>query len=160
MFLDLPSYTAFHTILSLIAIVAGIVAVAGLFGRERQPVWNTLFLTSAALTSITGFGFPYLRLMPAHVIGVLSIIVLAVAALARYRFQLRGPWRRIYGVSAVTGLYFLVFVLIAQAFLKVAALNALAPTQSEPPFAVAQGITFVLFVALGIAVARRRPAGP
>lgn len=157
MFLDLPSFTAFHTALSLIAIVAGIVVVAGLFGRERQPVWTGLFLASALLTSATGFGFPAAQIMPAHVVGVLSLIAVAAAGAARYRFRLAGIWRRVYAINAVAVLYFLVFVLIAQAFLKVGLLNELAPTLSEPPFAIAQGIALAFFLLVGIAAVLRRP---
>jgi hypothetical protein len=157
MFLDLPAYIAFHTALSLIAIVAGIVVVAGLFGRERQPAWTALFLASALLTDLTGFGFPAAQVMPSHVVGVLSLIAVAAAGAARYRFRLAGIWRRVYAINAVAVLYFLVFVLIAQAFLKVGLLNELAPTLSETPFAVAQGIALGFFLLVGIAAALRRP---
>lgn len=157
MILDLPSFTAFHTALSLIAIVAGIVVVAGLFGHERQPVWTGLFLASALLTDLTGFGFPAAQVMPSHVIGVLSLIAVVAAGAARYRFRLAGIWRRVYAINAVAALYFLVFVLIAQAFLKVGLLNELAPSLSEPPFAIAQGVALVFFLLVGIAAARRRP---
>ena len=81
--------------------------------------------------------------------------MLAVAVLARYAFRLAGAWRRTYVVTAMIALYLNVFVLIAQAFQKVPALKAMAPTQSEPPFLVTQLVDMVLFVVFTIVAARR-----
>jgi hypothetical protein len=109
-------------------------------------------------TSLTGFGFPFDHLLPSHVVGILSLLILTLAIVARYAFRLAGPWRRAYVISATLALYFNVFVLVIQAFLKVPALRVLAPHQTEPPFAVAQGAVLVAFLALGgLATARWRP---
>jgi hypothetical protein len=112
--------------------------------------WTAVFLVITALTSLTGFFFPFHKLLPSHILGVLSLIVLAIAVPARYVYHLAGGWRRIYVITAVLALYFNFFVLIAQLFQKVPPLKALAPTQSEPPFLVAQTCALVLFIVLGI----------
>jgi hypothetical protein len=139
-----------HTLLSLIGIVAGFVAVFGLLSAQRRDGWTAVFLATTVLTSVTGFFLPAARLMPSHVVGIISLVVLAIAILARYAYHLAGAWRWIYVVTAVISLYLNFFVLIAQAFLKVPALKALAPTGSEPPFLVAQVAGLILFVVLGI----------
>jgi uncharacterized membrane protein SirB2 len=110
---------------------------------------------STALTSVTGFGFPFDHLLPPHKVGIISLVVLTIAVFARYKFHLAGSWRWIYGVGAVLALYFNVFVLVVQLFLKVPALKAMAPTQSEPPFVAAQLIVLALFIALGIFAVKR-----
>ena len=147
----LPIFTTVHVIISLIGIGSGVVVVFGMLNAKRLDGWTAVFLASTLLTSLTGFGFPFTHLLPSHVVGLLSIVVLGVAILARYTFRLAGAWRGIYAIGAVVALYFNVFVLIVQLFQKVPALKALAPTQSEPPFAVTQLVVLALFVALGIA---------
>jgi len=108
---------------------------------------------------VTGFGFPFDHLLPSHKVGILSLLILTIAILARYGLRLAGAWRGVYVVSATVALYFNVFVAVVQAFLKVPALKALAPHQTEPPFAVAQGAVLIAFVVLGGLAARRwRPA--
>jgi hypothetical protein len=104
---------------------------------------------------VTGYGFPFLHLLPSHVVGAISLVVLAVAIYARYARHLAGGWRGTYVIGAVIALYLNVFVLVVQSFLKVPALHALAPTQSEPPFAVAQLVVLVLFLVLGTLAVRR-----
>jgi len=153
MFLGLSTLTWVHTLLSLAGIVAGIVVLAGLLSSRRRDGWSALFLASAVATSATGFLLPAAAFGPSHWVGVISLAVLAIAILARYGFGLAGVWRRIYAVGAVVALYFLVFVAVAQLFGKVPALHALAPTQSEPPFAMAEGAVLVLFVVLAVAAA-------
>ena len=153
MFLGLSTFTWVHTLLSLVGIASGLVVVKGLFSSQRLDSWTALFLASAVATSATGFFLPADRFMPSHWVGVISLVVLALAILARYSLHLAGAWRRIYAVGAVLTLYFLVFVGVAQLFAKVPALRALAPTQSEPPFAIAEGVVLVLFVALTVAAA-------
>jgi hypothetical protein len=123
--------------------------VCGLFKGNRMDGWTAVFLATTALTSLTSFFFPFHKLLPSHILGVLSLIVLAIAVPARYVYRLAGGWRRIYVITAVL-LYFNFFVLIAQLFEKVPPLKALAPTQSEPPFLVAQTCALVLFIILGI----------
>jgi hypothetical protein len=152
-------FTAFHTLLSILALVAGFFAVAGLFGPNRQRAWTAIFLITAIATSVTGFGFQSAGLMPSHYVGIIALVVLAAVLAARYLFGLAGAWRWIYAAGMVLSLYFLIFVTIAQAFAKIPALQAMAPTQSEPPFAIAQGIVLVVFLALTIAAALKfRPA--
>ena len=153
MFLGLSTFTWVHTLLSLVGIASGLVVVKGLLSSQRLDGWTALFLASAVATSATGFFLPADRFMPSHWVGVISLVVLALAIFARYSLHLAGAWRRIYAVGAVLTLYFLVFVGVAQLFAKVPALRALAPTQSEPPFAIAEGVVLVLFVALTVAAA-------
>jgi hypothetical protein len=145
-----PTFTLVHVLLSLIGIVSGFVVVFGLLAARRLDGWTALFLASTVATSVTGFGFPFHRLMPSHIVGIISLLVLAVAIVARYARHLAGPWRWIYVVGAVLSLYLNFFVLIVQAFQKVPALRAVAPTQSEPPFVVAQVVALVMFVVFGI----------
>jgi hypothetical protein len=150
----------FHTIMSLIAIVVGFVVLAGLIRNQLPALWTEVFLATAVITSATGFLFPFTGFLPSHGVGVLALLVLAVTLLAQYSFHFAGAWRWLYAAGIVTSLYFLVFVGIVQAFLKVPALNRLAPTQGEPPFAIAQGIALVAFIAVGVLAARAfRPAG-
>jgi len=134
-----------------VGIGSGLVVVYGLIAAKRLDVWTALFLLSTVLTSVTGFFFPVERFLPSHAVGILSLLVLAVAIFARYNRHLAGAWRPTYVVSAVVALYFNVFVLIAQLFLKVPALKALAPTQSEPPFLLTQLVVMAVFVGLAIA---------
>lgn len=148
----MSTLTLIHVVLSLIGILAGFVVVYGLFKGNPMDRWTVLFLATTILTSITGFFFPFQKLLPWHILGILSLLVLAIAIAipARYVYHLAGGWRRTYVITAVIALYFNVFVLIAQLFQKVPTLKALAPTQSEPPFLVAQTCALVLFIVLGI----------
>ena len=144
-----------HVAISVVGLGSGFVVLAGLMRGQRLDGWTALFLGSTLLTSLSGFPLPADHLMPSHIVGVISVVVLVVAIVARYPRGLAGPWRSIYVVTALIALYLNVFVAVVQAFLKVPALTALAPTQSEPPFAVAQLIVLALFVALTVAAARR-----
>ena len=153
MILGLQPFTFVHVLISLLGIVSGFVVLFGLLNAKRLEGWTALFLVTTVATSVTGFGFPIDIILPSHIVGIISLVVLAVAILARYAFRLAGPWRWIYVIGAGIALYLNVFVLIVQLFRKVPALNALAPTQSEPPFAIAQGATLVVFVAAVIAAA-------
>jgi hypothetical protein len=149
------TFTSVHVILSLIGILAGLVVV--LFGLLRsQPLsgWTALFLATTVLTSLTGFLFPFERLLPSHIVGIISLVVLAAALVALYVRRLAGSWRWIYVTGAVSALYLNAFVGVVQAFQKLPVLNALAPTQSEPPFVIAQIVVLLLFVVLGIAAVR------
>jgi len=160
MFLGLTAFTWVHTILSLVALIAGIVVVAGLLASHTLDGWTALYLATAVATNVTGFFFfPGTGFDAAQVVGVISSVALALAILARYVFHFRGAWRWIYAVGAVVGLYFLVFVAVAQAFGKVPALHALAPTQSEPPFAITQLVVLVVFLVLAIVAALKFQRG-
>jgi hypothetical protein len=156
--MSLATYTLIHVIISLIGIGSGLVVLFAMFGGKRLDGITALFLATTALTSLTGFGFPFEHVTPGIVLGILSLIVLAIAIPARYSLRMVGKWRVIYVVTAVTALYFNCFVLIAQSFLKIPALHALAPKGNEPPFAIGQGILLVLFIVAGIrAVKKFRP---
>jgi hypothetical protein len=157
--MSLATYTLIHVVLSLVGIGSGLVVLFGLLAGKRLGGWTGLFLTTTVATSVTGFGFPFDHFLPSHAVGILSLMVLALAILALYSFHLAGAWRRIYATCAVISLYLNVFVLVVQAFEKVPGLRALAPTQSEPPFAIAQLLVLALFVALGIAAAKKFRSG-
>jgi hypothetical protein len=157
MILGMPiaTYTFIHVLISLIGIVSGLVILYGMLKNNPMNRLTAIFLITTALTSITGFGFPFTGVTPAIKLGVLSLIVLAVAALARYALHMKSTWRKMYAVAASVALYFNVFVLVVQSFEKIPALHTLAPTQKEPPFAVAQLVVLVVFVALTILAAKR-----
>jgi len=148
----------FHVVISLIGIVSGLVVVYGLVTGKPHGGWTVVFLTTTVLTSVTGFPLPATQLLPSHVVGIISLLLLAAAIVALYVYHLDGPWRRIYVASAVMALYLNVFVGVVQSFQKLAFLKPLAPTQSEPIFVAAQVAVLVLFIALGIlAMIRFRP---
>lgn len=152
---DPTTLVGFHTWLSLVAMVAGVPMAAGFLKGDIPRASSRVFLWTALATSATGFLFPFTGFLPSHAIGVISLGVLVPAALALHGFGLRGLWRMFFAIAAMIGLYLLVFVAIAQAFLKVPALRALAPTQAEPPFAIAEGIAFLIFAGATGMVARR-----
>ena len=151
----MSTFTWVHTALSVAALIAGLIVVIGLFSSKTLGGWTAIFLATAIATSATGFGFPFQSFGASHWIGVISLVVLVLAVLARYVLLYAGAWRWLYAVCTVVAFYFLVFVLIAQAFKKVPALAALAPTLSEPPFAIAQVVAMVIFVVIAVATARK-----
>ena len=142
-------YTLVHVVISLIGIITGLVVLGGLLSNKRLDGWTGLFLLTTIVTNVTGYGFPVDRVLPSHIVGAISLVALAIALLARYRHHLAGGWRKTYVITAVLSLYLNVFVLIVQTFQKVPALRELAPTQSEPPFAISQLIVLVMFGVLG-----------
>jgi len=156
----LSAFTFFHVVISLVAIASGFVIVYGLLTSKRLDGWTALFLATTVATSVTGFMFPARHLTPGHVLGIISLIVLTFAIVARYRYRLVGGWRRTYAITAVTALYFNVFVLIAQLFEKVPALKELAPTQSEAPFKIAQLVALLVFAALATRAAMKFHSEP
>ena len=155
--LSLPVFTMVHVIISLIAIVAGLVVMSGLLGSKPMPAMTAIFLLFTILTSATGFLFPFTQLLPSHMVGILSLVLLAIACIALYGMRLAGAWRPVYVVTAMISLYLNVFVLVIQSFLKVPALHALAPSvpPAGPVFAVVQGIVLVFFVLVIIGAWRR-----
>jgi hypothetical protein len=155
MIFGMTYYTFFHVLISLIGIVSGLIVLAGLLNSDRKDGWTLIFLITTVATSLTGFGFPYNGFTPAIGVGIISMIFLIAAIAARYPYHLAGSWRWIYVISAVVSLYLNVFVLVVQSFLKIPSLNALAPTGTEPPFAIAQGIVLVLFIIAGFLSLRR-----
>ncbi len=149
MFAGFTAFTWFHTIISLVMLVAGFAMMFGMFRSEGRRGWTALFLLLGVLTSATGFGFPFDKLLPSHYTGILSLIVLAIAILSRYVFHLAEPWRWIFVITAMIAFYLDAFVFVTQLFLKVPALHALAPLAPDvpqPPFAIAQGVVLLVFV--------------
>ena len=153
--LSVGAFTTLHVIISLIGLASGVLAVAAMLGDKRPGPWTAVFLCSTILTSATGFLFHSAKIGPPHVVGVLSLVVLALACAALYGFHLKGVWRTVYVVTALVALYFNAFVGVVQAFDKIAPLKALAPTGSEPPFLVAQLAVLALFVLLGVLATKR-----
>ena len=158
--LSIENFTILHTAISLIAIASGVIVLAGMLRARKLPGWTALFLVTTVLTSVTGFMFPINGLTPGIVIGLISIVILAIALMALYLKNLSGAWRWIYVVTALIALYFNVFVLIVQSFQKVQALQRLAPTQSEPPFLIVQGVALIAILVLGTQAARKFRPGP
>jgi hypothetical protein len=145
----------FHVLISLIGIVSGLVVLYGLLTGRPFGAWTALFLAATIVTSVTGFPLPPFGLTPGRVLGVISLVLLALAVAALYGFRLVGAWRWIYLGSAVAALYFNVFVGVVQSFQKLAFLKPLAPTQSEPPFLVTQVVVLAVFIAVGVLAAMR-----
>jgi hypothetical protein len=152
--LSIATFTLWHVVISLLGIIFGFVALAEMIGGKPSSVGTVLFLVFTILTSATGFLFPFTSFDPARVVGLISLIALALALLARYGRHLAGAWRIVYVVTAVLALYLNVFVAVVQAFQKIPALHALAPKGSEPPFVVVQSIVLLAFVGLGYIAAR------
>ena len=151
-------YTIIHTLISLVAIFTGIVVLFGMLAGNRLDCWTKWFLTTAVLTTVTGFFFPFHGFTPAIGLGIISLPFLAVTIFARYSKHLAGAWRWIYVIGAVICLYFNLFVLVVQLFEKVPALHAMAQTQTESPFKLTQLAVLVLSALLAIvAVIRFRP---
>jgi hypothetical protein len=149
----MKTFTQIHVAISLIAIASGLVVMFGLLTGKRLNRWSALFLLTTVLTSVTGFFFPFHGFTPALGVGIISMLLLTVAIVARYPRHLLGAWRWIYVITAMLSLYLNVFVLIVQSFQKIPALKALAPTQSEPPFLFTQLVTLIVFVVLSIVAA-------
>ena len=149
MIFTLATFTLVHVVISLVGIGSGLVVAIGLVRGKRLDGWTVIFLTTTVATSVSGYGFPFEHLLPSHIVGAISLLVLAVAIFARYGRRLAGGWRRVYVIAAVVALYLNVFVLVVQLFRRVPALEALAPTQSEPPFAIAQFVVLALFIGIG-----------
>lgn len=155
--MSLATFTLVHVIISLIGIVSGIIVMFGMLGARRMPGLTAIFLLTTILTSATGFLFPFTKILPSHIISALSLVLLAIACIALYGMKLSGAWRWIYALTALVSLYFNVFVLIIQSFLKIPVLHALAPSvpPSEPPFAAVQGIVLLFFVIVIVGAIRR-----
>jgi hypothetical protein len=155
--MSLSVFTTVHVIISLIGIAAGIIVMFGLLGSRPMPGLTAIFLLLTILTSATGFLFPFEKLLPSHIIGLLSLVLLAIACLALYGMRLSGPWRWIYVLTAMISLYLNVFVLVIQSFLKIPALTALAPGNppAGPAFAVIQGVALLFFVVVIVGAIRR-----
>jgi hypothetical protein len=153
--MSIATFTTVHVILSLIGIVAGLFVVFDMIQGKLSETWTAVFLITTILTSLTGFPIPPLAIDPPRVVGGLSLVLLALAVLALYVFRLAGQWRWIYVVTAIAALYFNCFVAVVQTFQKVSFFKALAPTQHEPPYVIAQIALLVIFIALGILAVKK-----
>ncbi len=151
---NLAQFTTLHVVLSVVGIIAGLVVTGGLMAGRRFDGWNVTFLVCTALTNLSGFGFPFTKLLPSHVVGVISLLIIPVAAYALYGRKAAGAWRGTFVIGSVAALYLNVFVLVTQLFAKVPGMIALAPTQKEPPFAITHLLVLALFVLLGRAAHR------
>jgi hypothetical protein len=153
--MSLATFTLVHVLISLVGIASGLIVMERLLRNRALGLSNGIFLVATILTSATGFLFPFKGFTPAIAVGTVSLVILAFAVFALYYGNLMGAWRWIYVVTAVIALYLNVFVGVVQAFQKIGQLRVLAPTQTEPPFAVAQGAVLVIFVVLGVIALRR-----
>jgi hypothetical protein len=159
--MSLATFTTFHVIISLLGIASGVAVVLAMLAASRAPTLTAVFLVTTIATSVTGFMFPFTSFGPPEIVGVISLLDLAVALLALYAFKLAGAWRWGYVASAVFALYLNAFVAVVQTFQKVPFFHALAPTQTEPAFKAAQGVLLIVFIGLGVAAARKfHPATP
>lgn len=157
--MSVSTFTQIHVALSLVGILTGLTVLAGLLHSRVAGGLTATFLVTTILTSATGFLFPVKEVLPSHIVAIISLVALGIAVYALYTRRLAGPWRWIYAAGTIFALYLNVFVLVAQAFLKVPSLHELAPKGSEPPFVVAQLVVLVLFIWLGVRATRSfRPA--
>jgi hypothetical protein len=147
---NLQTFTLFHVLVSVVGIISGLVVAGGLAGGRRLGGWAALFLVTSVATSATGYFFPSDSVLPSHIVGAVALVVLAGVIVAQLK-GLAGPWRRVYATGVVAATYFNCFVLMVQLFRRIPDLSALAPTQSEPPFAIAQILLLASFVWLGVA---------
>jgi hypothetical protein len=151
----MSTFTLLHVAISLAGIVAGFVVMLDLMMARLRPGWTGVFLWCTLATSVTGFMFPFNGFTPAIGLGIISVVVLALTFRALYHRKLAGGSRTIFVIGAVLAQYFNCFVLVVQSFQKIPALHALAPTQKEPPFAIAQGALLGLFFAIGWSAVKR-----
>jgi hypothetical protein len=145
----LGAYTAFHVLLSLIGIGTGFIVIFGFIAQRWLGLWISVFLWTTILTSVTGFFFPFKGITPGIILGIISLVMLAISLFALYAKKMAGGWRTTFVITAVIAQWLNFFVLIAQLFEKVPALHALAPTNTEAPFKIAQLTALILFLVLG-----------
>ena len=155
MFAGFTTLTWTHVIISLIGLVSGVVVLQAMLASRYPQSWTFVFLVTTIITNATGFFFPFFTLLPSHIIGAISLVMLGFTLVALYGKSLAGGWRRVYVITAVAALYFNFFVFIVQLFRRVPALAEIAPTQSEPPFGIVQGMVLILFVWLGVRAVKR-----
>jgi hypothetical protein len=158
--MTLSTFTLVHVLISLAGIGSGLIVVYGLLTGNRLDGLTAIFLATTILTSLTGYLFPITHITPGHIIGAISLVVLAIALVARYARRMEGSWRWIYVVSALIALYLNVFVAVVQSFVKIPAVHALAPTQKEPPFLVVQLTVMAIFVVIGVFAVKKFRIAP
>jgi hypothetical protein len=156
----LKIFTLAHVGISLAGIAAGCALLSRMLAGKWSRRGSAVFLGAMAMTDITGFLFPVHQFLPSHAVGIISLVVLSAAFYAERFRQFHGAWRKVYAIGVVAALYLDVFVALVQAFRKIPTLNALAPTQTEPPFKAAQLVALAGFVILGVATAIRFPKTP
>jgi uncharacterized membrane protein SirB2 len=153
--MTLSTFTLVHVLISLAGLGSGLIVVFGMLAGKRLDGWTAIFLITTVLTSATGFLFPVEHILPSHIVGIVSLVALAVAIVARYALHMAGAWRSFYVVSAVLALYLNSFVAVVQSFLKIPPVHALAPTQKEPPFLVAQLVVMAIYIVLGFLAVKK-----
>ena len=154
MSIESETFLLIHVLLSLFGMFSGLVVVGGWIAGVRLPRWTSFFLATTLLTNITGFGLPAVKVLPSHIVAVLSLVALSGAFVAMYWKNLEGGWRRVFVVLSVVALYLNAFVLVVQLLQKTPALATLAPGPTAPVFAATQGIVLVLFAVLGWAAVK------
>lgn len=155
MFFGVSSPQTFHVLISVAAIASGILVVWGLLSSSGMSTLTAVFLLTTLLTNLTGFLFPFKSFTPAIGVGIVGTVIMAICLAARYLKQMENGWRGVYVVTAVLSLYFNLFVLVVQLFQKVPEFNAYAPTGSEPPFAIVQGLVLLACLVAGFLAFRR-----
>lgn len=153
----LKAYTLLHVLISLVAIVAGVVLFGGMALGQSMMAWVNLFLWTTLATSVTGFFFPYTGFRPSYVVGMISLLLLAAAFWAGNPSHVFGEWVGVFFWTSFVAFYLNVFVLLNQMFQKIPALNRLAPTQKERPFLILNLIVLLLFAFLGLRARQQAP---
>jgi len=153
-------FTLIHVLISVAGIGSGFVVLLGMLNGKRRDGWTGIFVATSLLTSLTGFLFPFEQLLPSHILGLLALTVITIALFARNVFHLAGAWRVIYVVAIAMALYFNCFAAVVQSFAKIPALKSLAPTQTEPPFLIAQSLVLAVFIVLTYLAAKRFRVAP
>src|SRR2546428_13512204 len=90
--MSIATFTLVHTVLSLVGIVAGLVAAGAIATGTRLDRWGAVFLVTTALANASGFGFPFVKLLPSPVVGAPSLVVLAAGVVAAYVPHPAGGW--------------------------------------------------------------------
>lgn len=158
--LSIAQFTLLHVAISLVAIASGgVVMVAFAAGRRILAGLSGLFLMTTVATTLTGFLFPFHGATPAFLTGVVSVPVLIGALVAFYGYRVRGRAGAVYAVSASAALYLNLLAFVTQAFLKVPALHALAPSGTEPPFLAVQVAVLGGMIGLGRCALRAATQG-
>jgi hypothetical protein len=144
--LSMDPLTLGHVLITLIAILSGLVVLGQMRSNTLSGGWTGVFLATSVLTSVTGFVFFHPpTFTPAQHVGIVALLVLAVTLYALYVKHLTGVWRPVYVIGAVISLYLNVFVLVVQLFLKVPK----PAITGGPVFGAVQGIVLIAFVIAG-----------
>ena len=153
--MTLSYFTLIHVLISLMGIFAGFGVLSGLLAAKLFPRWTDVFLATTIATSVTGLMFPIRGFTPGIALAIISLVALSVASYGLYIRRLAGAWRKLFVINSVLALYLNVFVLVVQLFQKMPVLKEIAPTQTEPPFAITQALVLMTFIAMGILATKR-----